>query len=190
MLPRVNTLRDQIVVIDTETGGLDPLTHSILSIGLVDWTGAHRVEIFVREPELCTNPRSMAVNGIDLGWIEANGCTPAEACDRIDAWLAALPHAPQVMVAGHNVAFDLSFLRRLYALAGRAVPACFCHRSLDTHTLLYVLALQGKLPSDARSSDGAFAHFDVAPPEALRHTALGDAVATRDLLEHLLALCD
>ena len=32
------------------------------------------------------------------------------------------------------------------------------------------------------------AHFDITPPDELRHTALGDAVATRTLLERLLAL--
>lgn len=183
----MSTLRDNIVVLDTETGGLDPLQHSIMTIGLVDWSGEHTLDLTVAEPTIHADPRSLTVNGLDPAVVAAEGLTPTEACDALDAWLAALGHP--VMIAGHNVAFDLAFLRRMYALAGRGLPQVFSHRSLDTHSLLYALASLGKVPSSARSSDGAFAHFDVAPPPELRHTALGDAIATRDLLARLLDLC-
>lgn len=182
--------RARVVVIDTETGGLDPLRHSIMSVGLVDYSGAHRLEVFVAEPEIVADPRSLAVTGIDLDWLRAHGVRPDEACDRIEAWLDGLGLGRPLLAAGHNVAFDLAFMRRLYHLAGRRVPLDFCHRSLDTHTLLFTLASMGRVPATARSSDGAFAHFGVAPPAHLRHTALGDAVATRDLLERLFALCE
>ena len=90
---------------------------------------------------------------------------------------------------GHNIAFDIAFLQRLYRLAGATYAADFSHRTVDTHSLLWALMSAGKLP-DVRSSDAAFAHFDIAPPPALRHTALGDAVATRELVERLLDLLE
>lgn len=187
--PALSIDRRRVVVLDTETGGLDPLRHSLMSVGLVDFSGEHRLEVYVLEPDVQFDPESMAVNGIDLDWLRANGLSPTAACDRIEAFLDGIGLGRPLMVAGHNVAFDLAYMRRLYTMAGRPLPRDFSHRSLDTHTLLYAWACAGRLPPGARSSDGAFAHFGVAPPEHLRHTALGDAVATRDLLERLFDLC-
>ncbi|MCB9545726.1 MAG: 3'-5' exonuclease [Myxococcales bacterium] len=183
---------DNLVIIDTETGGLDPTVHSLLSIGLVTFDGARRTEIFVREPEISTHPRSMKVNGIDLDFIAAHGLSPEDTCDRVEAFFDAVPGRRPVMLAGHNIAFDLAYMRRIYRLAGRTPPAEFTHRSVDTHALLWALAAAGRLPPETTTSDGAFQYFNVSPPEELRHTALGDAVATRDLLEQILELvaCD
>lgn len=186
-----NEALSRVVVFDTETGGLDPLIHSLLSIGLVSWDGSKRTEIFVREPEVCSHPRSMQVNGIDLDWIQANGVSPREAVAQVEAFLDEVaperPDPPAMMV-GHNVAFDLSYMRRIYSLAGQPFPREFSHRSIDTHTMLWSLAVRGVLPFDATSSDGAFKWFQIEPPPEARHTALGDAIATRDLLEQLLPL--
>lgn len=183
----MSALTDRLVVIDTETGGLDPAQHSLLSIGLVAYDGNRRAELFVREPSITTHPRSMAINGIDLAYIESHGISPAKAVDAVEAFLDHVGKRP-VMLAGHNIAFDLAFMRRLYALAGRPAPAEFTHRSVDTHALLWALAATGRLPPEATSSDGAFSYFGVSPPEALRHTALGDALATRELLVRLLEM--
>ena len=181
-------LEERIVVLDTETGGLNPLEHSILSIGLIDWTGKHQLEIYVKEPEIFSHPKSMAVNRIDLDWVEANGVTPLEAVKQVEKFLDGLKMGRPLMIVGHNIAFDIAYMRRLYTLAGEKVPRDFSHRTIDTHTLLWALANQDRLPRTARSSDGAFRHFDIAPPEHLRHTALGDAVATLDLVRHLLPM--
>lgn len=184
----MNLLQERIVVLDTETGGLDPAQHSILSIGMVDWTGKHQTEIFVNEGEIGSDPRSMEVNGIDLDWIRKYGVSPKTAVRKVEKFLNGLGMGRPLMICGHNVAFDMAYMRRLYTLAGKDTPRDFSHRSIDTHTLLWALAAQGRLPRTARSSDGAFGHFDIAPPDDKRHTALGDAIATRDLLIQLLDL--
>jgi len=184
----VSALTDRLVIIDTETGGLDPSVHSLLSIGLVTFDGSRSTEIFVKEPTISTHPRSMAVNGIDLAYIEAHGLEPTAAVAQVEAFLDALGGRRPVMLAGHNIAFDLAYMRRLYGLAGRSAPAEFTHRSVDTHALLWALAATGRLPPEVTTSDGAFGHFGVSPPTELRHTALGDALATRELVVHLLAL--
>ena len=186
MLP--TWILDHVIILDTETGGLDPFHHSILSVGVISGDGRFRDEFYVRESDIITDPRAMAVNRIDLNLVEKEGLTPAQACERLEAYAQqACPHQTGVM-AGHNIAFDIAFLRRLYRLAGRPIPGLFCHRTLDTHTLLWTLGKIGKIPTHVRSSDAAFKYFNVEPPEALRHTALGDAVATRELLAQILEL--
>jgi len=181
---------NQILILDTETGGLDPLTHSLMTIGLITGDGRHPLELTVAEPEMVTDPRALAVNRLDPFEVARDGMAPADACDAIDGYLKKIHPKARPMVCGHNVAFDLAFMRRLYTMAGRTVPSCFSHRTLDTHTLMWSLIAVGRLPAHVTGSDAAFAHFDIAPPAELRHTALGDAVATRDLLEQLIALME
>ncbi len=179
---------NHIVILDTETGGLDPLEHSLMSVGLVTGDGERRLELHVAEPDIRTTPRALEVNRLDPAWIRAHGLPPAAAVEAIEGFLNALPVPRPVLVAGHNVAFDVAFLRRLYRQAGRPLPEDFGHRTIDTHTLLWALTTRGRLPSDVRGSDRAFAHFGIAPPDEARHTALGDALATRELLLRLLEL--
>ena len=184
----MNILKN-VVVLDTETGGLDPLTHSMMTIGLVSGDGEHQLEIWVAEPEIVADPRALAVNRLDPAEVAAKGVAPVEACRQVDAFLRTVdPKGARPMIVGHNVAFDNAFMRRMYTMAGLPVNPAFTHRTVDTHTLLWGLIATGKLPAGVSGSDAAFSHFEVAPPDALRHTALGDAVATRDLLEKLLAL--
>ncbi len=176
------------IVLDTETGGLDPLSHSLLSIGLICSETGACCEIFVVEPEIIAQPRALEINHIDLEQLKAEGLDPKAACTAIEAFLDALPSPRPLMVLGHNLAFDVAFLRRLYRLAERSFPREFSHRTVDTHSLLWALSRQGRLPPGVCSSDAAFAHFGIRVDPALRHTALGDAVATLALAEALLEM--
>ncbi len=182
----------KFVVLDTETGGLDPLKHSLLSVGLVDSTGQKSLGFFVCEPEISTDPESMAINRLDLDQVRREGLTPLEATERLDAFMAELSAdtGARAMVVGHNIAFDIAFLRRLYHLANRPFPQEFSHRTVDTHSLLWALCACDRLPEGVTGSDAAFAHFHVSPPAQLRHTALGDAWATRSLLLDILQIID
>lgn len=178
---------DDVVVIDTETGGLDPGEHSLLTLALITGRDTARLALTIAEPEIRVTPRSLEINRLDPVQIAATGLAPAAACEAIEGFLEAQAPGKSWFLCGHNVGFDVAFLKRLYRLAGRPYPAKLGHRTLDTHTLLWALGAAGKLPV-LPGSDAAFAHFGIEPPPELRHTALGDAVATRVLLERLLAL--
>lgn len=190
-LEEIITARGGLVIIDTETGGLDPSTHSLLSIALVSLDGQRRLECFVKESEVVTDPRAMEVNGIDLDWLKIHGLSPQEACEQVHAFLqeeVERAGGRPVLFVGHNVAFDLAFFKRLYRLIGHTTDHPFVsHRSLDTHTLLWALAAQSVIPMHACGSDGAFEHYQVSPPPELRHTALGDAIATQALFWSLMS---
>ncbi len=177
-----------LIILDTETGGLDPLENSILSVGLVSGDGEHEFEVFICEENMNCDPRALAVNGIDPEWIKANGLSPVDAVAKIEAWVDMVAPQRPAMAVGHNIAFDIGFMRRLYTLAGKRIPRDFAHRTVDTHTLIFGLKMRGLLPAHIKGSDDIFEHFDIAPPEDKRHTALGDAIATRVLLERLLEL--
>ena len=59
---------------------------------------------------------------------------------------------------------------------------------LDTASILRFLSLTGRLPAAAVASSEAFAHLGVSIAAEMRHTALGDARATAELLTRLVEL--
>ena len=177
-------MRDNVVIIDTETGGLDSSYHSLISVGLVSACGKRTDEFIVRETPFISDPRSMAVHGITLEQIHEEGLSIADAISRFERFFE--PNEGPVLLVGHNISFDLSFIKRLYKLADRPFPKKISHRSIDTHTLLWAGIQTGLFPATTNTSDGAFKHFNIEPPADKRHTALGDAIATQRLLIAIL----
>jgi DNA polymerase III epsilon subunit-like protein len=181
-----------LLFIDTETGGLDPTAHSILSLGAVLWRDGSIVdtlELFIAEETSVVDQEAMAVNAIDLRWLRAHGVRPTEAVVRFQRFLEQ--HTPRAIpskqvLAGHNVAFDVAFLRRLYKLAGQERSWSFSHRLLDTASIVQYLIVAGLLPLQGASSDEVFRYFGIELERGKRHTALGDARATVILFEKLL----
>src|SRR4030067_15856 len=105
------------LVVDTETGGLDAATHSILSVGMVGWNdGAleSELEVMVNEgAHLSVEDQALAVNGLTREEI-AKGMTPEVAVHTIAAFLAAnglLSYGRgRIEVGGHNPGFGVAFL--------------------------------------------------------------------------------
>jgi DNA polymerase-3 subunit epsilon len=186
----------KLLVIDTETGGLDPERHSILSLAAVVWEDGNpkgEIEILIAEPDLSVTAQALEVNRIDLVGHCRRAVAPSGAVMRLEAFLNVhfqqeLAAGGQIVLVGHNINFDLGFLRRLYRLAGAEFPSLFSHRVLDTASILRFLSLVGRLPATAVASSGAFAHLGVSVPEEMRHTALGDARGTADMLTRLVEL--
>ena len=171
-----------IIVIDTETGGLDPDTDTILQVALVASEDRELV-VNVRDDTGQRHPDAMAVHKIDWEDHVKTALSPQDAADAILFFLEGLNLEGRPVFAGHNVGFDVAFIRRLFRLGCRPSPVSW-HRTLDTHTMLFEGYFRGVLPASACSSSGAFTHFGI--PVEDRHSALGDARATRGLLWTLM----
>src|SRR5438067_2269359 len=115
--------RAKLLVLDTETGGLDPLVHSLLTIGLVVWEDGKITasdEFSVCEPEIVTERDALLVNRVDPRSVHASGLDPKDAIERLERFiLAHFSETDEVVLSGHNVSFDVQFLRRLYRIARR-----------------------------------------------------------------------
>ena len=180
----------RLAIIDTETGGLDPNRYSLLTLGVVVWEQQSILDEFemsVAEPEITTEEEAMAVNQCDVDLIRRNGLSPGNAVASLESFLRKHFNigAEQISVAGHNVSFDLAFLRRLYGLANKEFRL-FSHRVLDTASVIQFLSLAGRLPLQEAGSNQAFEYFGIRFNKGVRHTALGDARATAALLNQLL----
>ena len=101
-----------ILVLDTETGGLNPKEHSLLTVAGIAWTPdrqpAPLFSFYVREHHVNVTEEAMRINRVDLRKVEEEGLSPKEA---VEAIRYALDHhygpsREKVMLCGHNVDFD------------------------------------------------------------------------------------
>ncbi len=173
-----------VLVIDTETGGLSPREHSLLTIAGVAWTPTAQprplFSLMVREESIVTTAEAMEVNRVDLNVIEAEGLTPIEAVDAIRYALDHHfgPHREPVCLAGHNIGFDVGFLQRLYRFGKADFSQDFSRRTIDTATLFAFFMASGLVPPGKANGDRMFASMGIPIGQEHRHTALGDAWAT------------
>ena len=192
----------RLLVLDTETGGLDATRHSLLTLGLVAWEEGRvleAVELAVRHEPYVVTGGGMKVNRIDLATHHATAAEPDVVIAQLETFCTRHFGGGSITLVGHNVAFDRAFLdtflasqRRSLSLdpEGRMRPSGeprFHHRTVDTHALAFGLQQAGRIPAAVKlSSDGLFAHFGILVPPDQRHTALGDALATAALYGKLV----
>ena len=227
------TIYDRLLIIDTETGGLDPRTNAILEVAGVVWERnpgqAGRIlgkfRYAVDDPDGTCEPRALEINGIDLA--THDGLPPKVVVTLIEDFIqrvylddvdggfhllltprvSGCPKMERVVLGGHNVGFDVGFLKRLYDLADKPkgffgfftklyrlvvrrdshdsrYEKIFSHRLIDTCGVVRYLVLAGALPLEGAGSQEAFEYFGIYPEKA--HTALGDAEATAKLLDNLI----
>lgn len=184
----MNLEMDSLVAIDVESSGVNPLKNQILSISLVPFDETiERLEIFIHHDTLVwNNAAKKYFKRYKNKWGE-RAVSPLRAFEIISSYVGQFRHKPIVLV-GHNVGFDYSFLKQLAYLAGEDEFEDISHRTFDTHSALYVLYLSGLIGKSALTSDGAFEHFNINIDPLERHTATGDAIATKELLLRILRL--
>ena len=162
---------DSIVSLDLETTGLDPTKDAIIEIGAVRFT-PHRVEdewTTLIHPGRRIPPFITQLTGItDQMVLQSPPIT------------AVIPELARFIgrsaILGHNVKFDLSFLKRYKFLENNDV--------LDTYDLASVL-----LPTNSRYNLGALAQsLKILLPAT--HRALDDARVTRAVYLNLLQEAD
>lgn len=171
----------KLVVVDTETGGLDPAVHSLLSVGMWTIDTVKRIidnplYFLVKEPLIVTTPYAMGINGLDLVDINREGLEPKEALNKVreycKSWGKLNPPSP----VGHNVGFDIGFLNRLVSVSSDAGTLPFHYRTIDVPSILTTMYLAGMLPKDISSSQKALEYFGMERGKV--HNALHDAECT------------
>jgi len=178
----VPPLLKNLLAIDVETSGPNAYKHKLLALAIVPVDPTlPTLELFVRHEDVeWTDIARGFFSKYKVQW-ERNARTPVEAHEKLEDYLHSL-HLDDPMFVGHNVGFDFAFVKQLANFANASGTPLVSHRSIDTHTLLQTLSWRGLIPNNACSSSGAFEYLQVAPPAKHRHTALGDAIATRELL--------
>ncbi|MGL4653851.1 3'-5' exonuclease [Cetobacterium sp.] len=172
----------RIVFLDTETGGLNPLINSLLSIGLVIWEDGEiklKKEFFVKEDEYNVTPEAMRVNNINLEDLRKKGNEKSEIKKEIIKIIKE-NFNEKAILAGHNISFDISFLKQIFN--EKEFLEIFSYRSIDTASILKYISIKKNL--SLNSLDDAIKYYNLKIEK--RHTALDDAVVTAEIFTKLL----
>lgn len=158
---------NSFIFLDIETNGIDPDVHQIIEFAAVKWQDGKILETF----ESLTNPRALLPYEITLltGITDAELKTAplfSEIKPRVLDFIGDLP------IVGHNIAFDISFLRSHHCEIKNP--------EIDTLDLARILLL--KEPSYAL--EVLMKKYDL--PTKPSHRAMADVETTISFFEFLL----
>lgn len=188
----------RMVIIDTETGGLDPLKSSLLSVAAVllddDLQIMDTREWFVKEDPLILTEGAWKVNKIDPADIFERGVSALQVTDELSQFVKGHRcEKGKAVIGGHNVTFDIGYLRRLEAMAAREdkralgwYDSTFSFRFWDTFIVSRLLFLQGRMDKPLTSLSHSCNYFGIEIGNA--HRALDDAIATAKLTQRLAGI--
>jgi DNA polymerase III epsilon subunit family exonuclease len=153
-------------VVDVETTGLDPAVDRVLEVAVLEVGADGRVTDEYRTLVAAPSVDAVAVHGITAAHL-------VDAPRFAEVAAALRPRLDADLVVGHNVSFDLAFLRREFAR---------CQQHLPPLPYLCTIALGRLLGLEPRRArlDAACRRQGIAVVD--RHAALADARATAALL--------
>ncbi|WP_208349468.1 3'-5' exonuclease [Pseudaestuariivita rosea] len=167
------------VVFDTETTGLLPHKDEIVQIGAVRMVKGRIVpgEKF----ETLVNPgRAIPASSSKVHGITDDMVATAPVID--EAGKSFHHFARDAVLVAHNAPFDMAFLHRHKARIGKT----FDHPVFDT-VLLSAALFGGSSP---HTLDALSDRLGIRIPAQLRHTAMGDAVATAQVFEKMIPMLE
>lgn len=178
-----------MIVLDVETTGTDPHKNSLVSIGAIDF---HHPEIrFYEEcrifPGAHVEDAALLINGFTKGQITDVRKKPE--ADIVRMFLEWLEQREDMVIAGQNVFFDVSFI---VAAAGRGgMTAPLSNRIVDQHSITFAHMLsRGIQPPIVNKKTGlnsdAIMEYVGIEPEPKPHIAINGAVWEAEALSRLL----
>ncbi len=181
-----------MIVVDVEASGVEYKTHSIISLGAIDFDHPER--------QLYEECRIWDGAHIDAGASEVHGMSDAEItdpnkqseADLVHKFIAFAEPVADTTFAGQNVSFDRDYLRAAAERAGHTNWP-FAHRTIDTHTLAWMHMVKAGLqpPIDtvkrhsALNLDAVLLYCGI-PEEPTPHNALTGAKSHAEVISRLL----
>lgn len=177
--------------IDTETGGTDPQKHSLLSIGLVVWDEDKgiigKVEYFIKHNKYVVTKKAEKINGFNIIEHNEKSLSPKAAIFNIRSFITEhFGSNSRPVVVGHNIQFDINFLRYFFKTYGYSFMSLISHRMIDTNSILKFLVISKCLPERVMNLSDSLNYFNIKVQN--RHSALDDCVATALLFDRLIKL--
>jgi DNA polymerase III subunit epsilon len=173
-----------LVFVDCETTGLDPDRHELIEVAAIR-VDPRTLKI---ETELALKVHLERIEDADPDALRINGYTEEAWSDAVSLAEAMQQLAPVLdgcMLAGHNVAFDRSFLDAAWKHVGHR-PNGLDHHLLDTATLAWPLLSAGSL--DSVSLTPVCKRLGIERGE--EHWALDDARASLEVAKRLLPVME
>lgn len=179
-----------MLIVDVEASGTDPRTHSIVSLGALDyanpqnrfygecriWDGAHIMD------------DALAVNGFSMS--DITDPKKQNESELIHAFLAWCEPIEERTLTGQNVSFDRDFLKAAAQRAGHTNWP-FAFRTIDTHTLAFMhMISHGRIPPVRHNRSAldldTILNYCGIPEEPTPHNALTGALSHAEVASRLL----
>jgi DNA polymerase III epsilon subunit-like protein len=176
----------KLLVIDTETGGLDASKHAIISLAAVVYNDGPEATFhrYIKDAEGLTTEEAFRTNQIPSLVVHEEGKDPWTVVQELHYFLAKNQMDVRITLAGHNLPFDIAFLQRLYRLAGEDYDKVYHHGGLDTKSAALVFEQAALFFPRSSSLVDVAPAFGVTVKKA--HDALADAYATAQVLEKMI----
>ena len=167
------------VVFDSETTGLDPAKDQVVQLGAVRVVNGKLIagETFdtLVKPTIPIPASATKIHHIDNDMVK-DAPPFADAHARFHAFTS------DAVIVAHNAPFDMAFLQK----QSKASDLHFDNPVLDTVHLSAII-FGG---SATHTLDAISLRLGITIPDDLRHTALGDAVATAEVLSAMLPILE
>ena len=175
---------DTLIVIDTETTGVDPRNHEIIELGAVrlrrdgaDFVADGELSCLIRLPTGMTVPSKIEqITGISQAMLDAEGIGRREAAERLHTFMTG----SKILCVAYNAQFDLSFI--YYFLARFGLAGCL--RGPKYPDALTVYRDRREYP---HKLENAIEAYRLGEKAVNSHRAIDDARATVCLLEAMAA---
>lgn len=180
----------KLLFIDTETGGINEKENSLLSVALICWNDklmVDRLEFFIKEESYNVTEKAMEINQLNLEVVKKAGIKKEEAVKKINDFIIKNFKEEKAVICGHNVNFDIRFIKELYNKVGKNYEEFISYRSLDTASIFRFLTIAGKFKNEQINSlDDAIKYFNISFEN--RHTAMGDIEKTVEIFNKLIEI--
>ena len=166
------------IVIDVEASGPNPGSYAMLSIGAATLdTPPQTFYVELKPDKEAFTDEAMAIHGLSLKTLKAEGLTPAQAMQEFAEWVAeVVPHDARPIFEAFNAPFDWMFVNDYFHRYLGHNP--FGHAALDIKA--YYMGLHGV-------TWGETSHAMVGKryngKDELTHHALDDALDEAEILK-------
>jgi DNA polymerase III alpha subunit (gram-positive type) len=177
-----------IIIIDTETGGLVAEECGLCSVTLKVLNGEAIKTIYIKpEKDLRYEQSAFNVNKLSIEKLEKIGIAPEKAIQEIAAFISYHFNSKPYML-GHNTTFDLGFLTAFFKRNGNVdFKRMVNYHLMDTMYYAQVLHFSGIKPFDNFKLKTI--HFTLFQKEIEdAHTSEGDVLATERVYNRLFKI--
>lgn len=181
--------KNNLVIIDTETGGLSPREHSLLTIGMVfvkDGEIRHKKEWFVKHDVYNVSAKAMEINGINLVEHDRKAQPIEDIRKEFHRIMEEIYPISKPSVVGHNISFDIGFVHEQF-MEKRIFEGYVTHRNIDTAGIARFLIDAGIIKMTKADLTSLIKYYLDGSPSEDRHTALYDAEKTYEIYKRMMA---
>ena len=187
-------INNTLLILDTETGGVDPTCASLMEIACIvlkDFKIVYKYNAFVKSKngKYVCNDFARKLHKITNEMLEENGKYPIEIMQELKNIKDKYFNGEPMTIVAHNSQFDISFLKQMFKNGGEILSSTltnseldfnkiFARNCIDTATMALILRLQKKLPFDRCSLDNILNFYNITSTEPKRHSALFDCTQT------------